>query len=176
MAQCKVAASRYRQPLRLAAGRVARLDEAIRRLRRSGEIAALQAQVERLQEQLAAAAAEPRGAGTDGGANARSQGSTPGAERPPVPVLVPPSVVPFLTEAPPGHFYSPVPDLAEIDAQADRLFTNDRPLPGVALRAEEQLRLFGSWPSSPVAARRTTMRCRPAIGWTTPTTASGTLR
>ncbi len=136
-----MAASRYRRPLRRAAGRVTRLDDAIRRLRRSGEIAALQAQVERLREQLAAAAAGSPGTGTVAGAGARPQGGAPGAP-PPVPVLVPPSVAPFLTEAAPGHFYSPVPDLAEIDAQADWLFASDRPLPGVALRAEEQLRLF----------------------------------
>lgn len=52
------------------------------------------------------------------------------------------TVTPFLTFYPPGHFYSPVPDMAEIEAQADRLFATPRDLPGVDLRAGEQLDLF----------------------------------
>ena len=55
---------------------------------------------------------------------------------------VPRSVAPFLAFSPPGHFYSPVPDLADIEAQAERLFDVNRELPGIDLRAGEQLELF----------------------------------
>ena len=55
---------------------------------------------------------------------------------------VPPTVAPFLTFTPPGHFYSPVPDMADIGARADRLFATPRDLPGVDLHAAEQLDLF----------------------------------
>ncbi len=57
---------------------------------------------------------------------------------------MPPTVVPFLTCYPPGHFYSPVPDLADIEAQADRLFGSERDLPGIDLRVEAQVELFGT--------------------------------
>ncbi|MGH9099458.1 MAG: class I SAM-dependent methyltransferase [Acidimicrobiales bacterium] len=56
--------------------------------------------------------------------------------------LVPETVAPFVSLYPPGHFYSPVPDLAEVEAQADRLFDPRRDLPGVDLREEQQLKLF----------------------------------
>ncbi len=57
-------------------------------------------------------------------------------------LTVPATVAPFVSFYPPGHFYSPVPDLAEIEAQADRLFDPARKLPGIDLRVEEQLELF----------------------------------
>jgi predicted O-methyltransferase YrrM len=44
---------------------------------------------------------------------------------------------------PPGHYYSPIPDLAEIEAFADRVFDRDRrTLPGIDLREEQQLALL----------------------------------
>ena len=55
---------------------------------------------------------------------------------------MPATVAPFLSLYPPGHFYSPVPDLAEIEAQTDRLFGPGRELPGVELHVAEQLELF----------------------------------
>ena len=50
---------------------------------------------------------------------------------------------PFLRFAPPGHFYSPIPDLREIDLDASRLFgERNLPLVGINLRPEEQIRTF----------------------------------
>lgn len=48
---------------------------------------------------------------------------------------------PFLRFAPPGHFYSPIPRLDEIQAQADRLFDFHVEVPGIALRVDQQLEL-----------------------------------
>ena len=127
----------YRQELRRAIGRVGLLDGAVRRLRRSDEIARLQARVEQLQDQIASAPVGPGHAAPGGPVAAGETGVAPA-----VPVLVGPSVAPFLTESAPGHFYSPVPDLAEIAAQADRLFRADRALPGVDLRGDEQVAAF----------------------------------
>ena len=43
---------------------------------------------------------------------------------------------------PPGHFYSPFPDLESVRRRADRIFEPDiQVIPGVDLRLEEQLRL-----------------------------------
>jgi hypothetical protein len=61
---------------------------------------------------------------------------------PPAPPDVPATVAPFISLYPPGHFYSPVPDLSEIEAHASRLFAPARELPGVELRVQEQLKLF----------------------------------
>jgi len=55
---------------------------------------------------------------------------------------VPASVVPFVTWAEPGHFYSPVPDLEEIEREAERLFVMRTTLPGIDLREKEQLACF----------------------------------
>ena len=60
------------------------------------------------------------------------------------PAPVSPTVAPFLTLFAPGHFYSPVPDLAEIEQRADQLFSSARELPGIDLRAAAQLELFGT--------------------------------
>src|SRR6266567_3489120 len=50
----------------------------------------------------------------------------------------------WLTWRPPGHFYSPVPNLHDLEAQADVLWPEKLPteLPGIDLRAEEQLQTF----------------------------------
>ena len=45
---------------------------------------------------------------------------------------------------PPGHFYSPVPDLGDVRARQHEIFDRDRPLPGINLRESEQLALFRS--------------------------------
>ena len=66
--------------------------------------------------------------------------ATPAA--PDVVPAVGPTVAPFVSFFPPGHFYSPVPDLADIRRRAGRLFATDRELPGIDLRAREQVELF----------------------------------
>ena len=63
---------------------------------------------------------------------------------PPTGPAVADSVAPFLSFVPPGHFYSPVPDLADITPRADELFAEDRELPGIDLREREQLALFAT--------------------------------
>lgn len=42
---------------------------------------------------------------------------------------------------PPGHYYSPIPDLREVRARADRIFTSPPEIPGVPLEPERQLAL-----------------------------------
>lgn len=52
---------------------------------------------------------------------------------------------PFMRFAPPGHFYSPIPDLREVDIDAARLFGEQRPsLVGIDLRAEAQIETIES--------------------------------
>jgi predicted O-methyltransferase YrrM len=52
---------------------------------------------------------------------------------------------PFLRFAPPGHFYSPIPDLREIELDAERLFGDQRPsLVGIDLREEGQIETIRS--------------------------------
>ena len=46
--------------------------------------------------------------------------------------------------SPPGHFYSPVPDLAEVKRRESTIFTVPSALPGVALNEAAQLRLLAS--------------------------------
>jgi hypothetical protein len=50
----------------------------------------------------------------------------------------------WLSWRPPGHFYSPIPNLRELEAQADVLWPEKLPteLPGIDLRPEEQLQTF----------------------------------
>jgi hypothetical protein len=50
----------------------------------------------------------------------------------------------WLIWRPPGHFYSPVPNLHELEAQSDSLWPEKLPseLPGIDLRPEEQLETF----------------------------------
>jgi len=44
---------------------------------------------------------------------------------------------------PPGHYYSPIPDLKEVDAYASRIFDqNRRTLPGIDFHEKEQLALL----------------------------------
>ena len=51
-------------------------------------------------------------------------------------------MAPFLTYFQPGSFYSSVPDLVEIEAQADRVFDRHRQLTGITLSEPDQLALF----------------------------------
>jgi hypothetical protein len=55
---------------------------------------------------------------------------------------VPASVAPFVAWAAPGHFYSPIPDLDEVERASTRLFAERTTLPGIDLREEEQLDNF----------------------------------
>jgi hypothetical protein len=49
----------------------------------------------------------------------------------------------FLHFAPPGHYYSPIPDLEFIDRHRNRLFDRQvRSVPGIDLRTEQQLALL----------------------------------
>jgi hypothetical protein len=59
-----------------------------------------------------------------------------------VAISVPSTVAPFLIDTPPGHFYSPVPDLAEIEVRAGAIFSRYRNLPGIDLQEHRQLALF----------------------------------
>lgn len=52
-----------------------------------------------------------------------------------------PTVAPFLRYFTPGTFYSPVPNLADIEVQTGRMF-NRRVLPGINMRESEQESLF----------------------------------
>jgi hypothetical protein len=45
---------------------------------------------------------------------------------------------------PPGHFYSPVPDLGDVRARQSEIFDRERPVPGIDLRENEQIALFRS--------------------------------
>ena len=54
-----------------------------------------------------------------------------------------PEESPFLRFAPVGHFYSPLPDLAEVTAKRHTLFRRDlKACPGIDLREREQLSLL----------------------------------
>ncbi|HSJ19183.1 MAG TPA: class I SAM-dependent methyltransferase [Nocardioidaceae bacterium] len=48
----------------------------------------------------------------------------------------------FAAWVPPGHFYSPFPDLAEFDKRADELLSTESTPAAIDLREERQLRLF----------------------------------
>jgi len=52
----------------------------------------------------------------------------------------------FFLFAPPGHFYSPVPDMAFIDQHTDRIFNNAQSeIPGIVLNSIEQCTLIESF-------------------------------
>jgi hypothetical protein len=44
---------------------------------------------------------------------------------------------------PPGHYYSPIPDVEEILRKKDRIYKNSGMMPGIDLKDVEQLTLFG---------------------------------
>ena len=51
----------------------------------------------------------------------------------------------FAKRFPPGHFYSPLPDAAEVQADADRIFAKPGPaLRGIDLNVDRQLELFAA--------------------------------
>ncbi len=85
---------------------------------------------------------DDRAADTPDTPAAPAASGTPATPAPSVSFEVSPTVAPFVSLYPPGHFYSPVPDLADVEAQADRIFAPDRQLPGIRLRTPRQLELF----------------------------------
>ncbi|MDA8033699.1 MAG: class I SAM-dependent methyltransferase [Actinomycetota bacterium] len=128
-----------RRRLRLLLGGIEPVDRALRSMRRTDQVAGLQAQVGALRTELEAARQELERLRASCACGAVAPGEAPGAPWPEVPA----SVERFLRWFPPGHFYSPVPDLAEVDRDAARLFAPRRTLPGVDLREEDQVALFG---------------------------------
>lgn len=68
---------------------------------------------------------------------------------------------PFLRYAPPGHYYSCIPDMKDVLARADVLFRRDvKACPGVDLREREQIQLLdcmaGYYEEQPFREDRTT--------------------
>jgi predicted O-methyltransferase YrrM len=68
---------------------------------------------------------------------------------------------PFLRYAPPGHYYSCIPDMKDVLARAEVLFRRDvKACPGVDLREREQIRLLdcmaGYYEEQPFREDRTT--------------------
>ena len=112
---------------RQAAKRIPFIDRELRALRRTDEIEALQRELQ--QRELVA-----------------QQSSTP----PIAPAqfeqwtgrIMDEGVIPFLEWVPPGHFYSPVPTMGEIDEQRDRIFQDPDHLDGLDLNEEGQLTLL----------------------------------
>jgi hypothetical protein len=86
-------------------------------LRRSDEIERLQQRVEQLE------AAQANGHSTEDQERADA-------------------VAPFLTWAPPGHFYSAIPDMREVLRRAERLWSRPDHLDGLDLNADAQLETF----------------------------------
>ncbi len=62
--------------------------------------------------------------------------------------------LPQIRFAPPGHFYSPLPDLEEVEAEAERLSRLEVPA-AISLNADEQFRLLTQ-----------ILACYPEIPWT----------
>lgn len=56
----------------------------------------------------------------------------------------PESFARWLTWSPPGHFYSPIPNLGELESQADALWPEQSPteLPGINFRSDDHLKMF----------------------------------
>jgi len=122
------------------AGRVPAIDRALRGLRRTDEIIDLQHQVEILQRQFQDAA-EGRSAAErqlDAERQVAAEKQLAAEQR----LLVPDSVKPFLEWAPPGHFYSALPDLNQVERDAKRIFALPDQLPGIEVHEQEQLALF----------------------------------
>ena len=70
-------------------------------------------------------------------------GSPPEPPREAPAAPAPPAVHPSLAFAPPGHFYSPIPDLAEVERNSGALFSTERKeMRGIDLRESRQLELL----------------------------------
>ena len=70
---------------------------------------------------------------------------------------------------PPGHFYSPIPDLAQIREREHEIFRTPANLPGIDLRVGEQVRLLHElarfYPEQPFEDHKT---CRTRYGFSNP--------
>lgn len=119
-----------RQSLRHRLRSVPQLDIAIRRLRRTTAVRSLQEENARLR-----AALDGSGAWTEGSARGHTSLEA-------VSLAVPAPVAAFLTDPAPGHFYSPVPDMRDIEAQDERLFGPRHAIAGVDLHEVTQLARF----------------------------------
>ncbi len=115
---------------REAARRIPLIDRELRALRRTDEIEALQRELER-QRELAASLPPPQSAPHPAPAVDTWTGP-----------IMDESAIPFLEWVAPGHFYSPVPVMKEIEAQQDRIFGIPDHLEGLDLNEEAQLELF----------------------------------
>lgn len=115
---------RSRTLLRRAVSRVTNLDKLVRRFRRTDEIGELQDQLERLRGVESRATAEIKELQDHlhrlGGADAE----------------------PFLTRWYPGHYYSPVPSMKEIQEAEGRIFGRPAPLEGLNLNEDAQMRML----------------------------------
>ena len=98
----------------------------LRRSRRTDEI-------ERLQQQLEQAARPDR--------TSRRRPRRPASRRGPG-AIMDEGVVPFLEWRPPGHYYSPIPSMNEIEAQEDRIFGRPDHLEGFDLNEDAQRALL----------------------------------
>ncbi len=107
--------------------RIPVLDHALRWLRRSDEIEALQRRVEEPPREAAPAPAPELPYPPDERWSGR---------------IMDDSAIPFLEWRPPGHFYSPVPTMREIMAHEDTIFRYPDQLEGLDLHEEAQLALF----------------------------------
>jgi Methyltransferase domain len=115
-------ASGWRQTLR----RIPFIDRELRALRRTDEIEALQLELQQQRQQVEAlqASAPPTGDSIWTGR------------------IMDESAGPFLDWRPPGHYYSPVPTMKEIEAQQERIFRQPDHLEGLDLNEDAQLALF----------------------------------
>ena len=114
--------SGWRQTLK----RIPFIDRELRALRRADEIEALQLQLQQHRQQVEAlqVSAPPAGDSTWTGP------------------IMDESATPFLEWRPPGHYYSPVPTMNEIEAQQERIFQRPDHLEGLDLNEDAQLALF----------------------------------
>jgi hypothetical protein len=102
------------------------IDRELRALRRADEIEALQLQLQQQRQHVEALQA-----------GAPPTGDTIWTGR-----IMDETAVPFLDWRPPGHFYSPIPTMHEIEAQQERIFQRPDHLEGLDLNEDAQLALF----------------------------------
>ena len=115
--------SGWRQTLK----RIPFIDRELRSLRRADEIEALQLQLQHHRQHRSRRSRRPHPPTGDSIWTGR---------------IMDESAIPFLDWRPPGHYYSPVPTMNEIEAQQDRIFQRPDHLAGLDLNEDAQLALF----------------------------------